>query len=151
VKYSPCIFPIAGKYKGRILYFQQEAKKMIQKRQVYKCSVCGNIVEVLKVGGGTLVCCGKEMTLQAENTVDAAKEKHVPVIEKIPGGVRVKVGAVEHPMLENHYIQWIEIETAEKVYRKELKPGDKPEAEFMISEDILQAREYCSLHGLWKS
>lgn len=105
---------------------------MIQKRQVYKCSVCGNIVEVLTVGGGTLVCCGKEMILQTENTVDAAKEKHVPVIEKIPGGVKVKVGSVEHPMLENHYIQWIEIETAEKVYRKELKPGDKPEAEFMI-------------------
>ena len=124
---------------------------MIQQRQVYKCSVCGNIVEVLTAGGGTLVCCGKEMILQTENTVDAAKEKHVPIIEKIPGGVKVKVGSVEHPMLENHYIQWIEIETAEKVYRKELKPGDKPEAEFMISEDILQAREYCSLHGLWKS
>ncbi|MDD4509883.1 MAG: desulfoferrodoxin [Clostridiales bacterium] len=124
---------------------------MIQKKQVYKCSVCGNIVEVLNAGGGTLVCCGKEMVLQSENTVDAAGEKHVPVIEKIPGGVRVKVGSVEHPMLENHYIQWIEIETADKVYRKELKPGDKPEAEFLIAETVVQAREYCNLHGLWKS
>ena len=91
------------------------------------------------------------MILQAENTVDAATEKHVPVLEKMPGGVRVKVGSVEHPMLDNHYIEWIEIETADKVYRKELKPGDKPEAEFLVTEEIIQAREYCSLHGLWKS
>lgn len=124
---------------------------MIQKKQVYKCSVCGNIVEVLAAGGGTLVCCGKEMVLQSENTVDAAVEKHVPIIEKIPGGVRVKVGSVEHPMLENHYIQWIEIETSDKIYRKVLKPGDKPEAEFLITETVVHAREYCSLHGLWKS
>ena len=123
---------------------------MVQQRQVYKCSVCGNIVEVLVVGGGTLVCCGKDMILQEENTVDAAKEKHVPVVEKIPGGVHVKVGQVEHPMLEEHYIQWIEIHTAKKVYRKELKPGDKPEAQFMITEEVLAAREYCNLHGLWK-
>ena len=99
---------------------------MIQKRQVYKCSVCGNIVEVLVAGGGTLVCCGKDMILQEENTVDAAKEKHVPAVEKISGGVHVKVGQTEHPMLENHYIQFIEIETADKIFRKELKPGDKP-------------------------
>ena len=122
---------------------------MIEKKQVYKCSVCGNIVEVLYAGGGKLVCCGKEMILQSENTVDAAKEKHVPVIEKIDGGVRVKVGAVEHPMTDAHYIEWIEIITAEKVYRKDLKPGDKPEAEFLVKEDVLAAKEYCSLHGLW--
>ena len=124
---------------------------MIQMRQVYKCSVCGNIVEVLTVGGGTLVCCGQDMVLQEENTVDAAKEKHVPVVEKIPGGVFVKVGQVEHPMLENHYIQWIEIETAAKVYRKELKPGDKPEAQFLVTEEVIKVREYCNLHGLWKN
>jgi superoxide reductase len=124
---------------------------MIQIRQVYKCSVCGNIVEVLTAGGGTLVCCGLDMMLQEENTVDAAKEKHVPVVEKIPGGVHVKVGQTEHPMLENHYIQWIEIETAEKVYRRELKPGDKPEAQFLITEEVIKAREYCNVHGLWKN
>lgn len=124
---------------------------MIQKRQVYKCSVCGNIVEVLFAGGGTLVCCGKEMILQVEDSVDAAAEKHVPIIDKIPGGVKVRVGSAEHPMLDNHYIEWIEIETPDKIYRKELKPGDKPEAEFLVMEDIVQAREYCSLHGLWKS
>jgi len=124
---------------------------MIQKRQVYKCSVCGNIVEVLFAGGGTLVCCGEDMILQNENTVDAAMEKHVPAVEKVSGGVHVKVGAVEHPMIESHYIQWIEVETADKVYRKELKPGDKPEALFLITEEVLQAREYCNLHGLWKS
>lgn len=124
---------------------------MVQKRQVYKCSVCGNIVEVLFAGGGTLVCCGQEMLLQDEQLVDAAKEKHVPVVEKIPGGVHVKVGEVEHPMIESHYIQWIEIETAEKVYRKELKPGDKPEAQFLLTEEVTKAREYCNVHGLWKS
>jgi superoxide reductase len=124
---------------------------MIEKNQVYKCSVCGNMVEVLYVGGGTLVCCGKEMILQVENTVDASLEKHVPVIEKIDGGVRVKVGSVEHPMLDNHYIQWIEIITDSKVYRKDLKPGDKPEAEFLVTEEVLAAREYCNLHGQWKA
>ena len=124
---------------------------MIQKRQVYKCNVCGNIIEVLFAGGGTLVCCGEDMVLQDENTVDAAMEKHVPVVEKVSGGVHVKVGAVEHPMIESHYIQWIEIHTADKVYRKELKPGDKPEALFLITEEVLVAREYCNLHGLWKS
>ena len=124
---------------------------MIQKRQVYKCNVCGNIIEVLFAGGGTLVCCGEDMVLQDENTVDAAMEKHVPVVEKVSGGVHVKVGAVEHPMIESHYIQWIEIHTADKVYRTKLKPGDKPEALFLITEEVLMAREYCNLHGLWKS
>jgi superoxide reductase len=118
---------------------------------VYKCDVCGNIVEVLHVGEGELVCCGKPMTLQAENTVDAAKEKHVPVIEKIEGGVRVKVGSVEHPMLDAHYIEWIEVHTDSKVYRKYLRPGEKPEAEFLLTEKVLYAREYCNLHRLWRS
>lgn len=123
---------------------------MTELRQVYKCEVCGNIVEVIHPSGGTLVCCGKPMTLLKENTTDAAVEKHVPVIEKIDGGVLVKVGAVEHPMLENHYIEWIEVHTANKVYRKYLKPGDKPEAAFKLDEEVLYAREYCNLHGLWK-
>jgi len=123
---------------------------MTELRQIYKCEVCGNIVEVVHPSGGTLVCCGKPMTLLKENTTDAAVEKHVPVIEKIDGGVLVKVGAVEHPMLDNHYIEWIEVHTANKVYRKYLKPGDKPEAVFKLDEEVLYAREYCNLHGLWK-
>jgi superoxide reductase len=127
-----------------------EVLKMIERNNVYKCSVCGNMVEVLYAGGGTLVCCGKEMVLQKENTVDAAVEKHVPVIEKIPSGVRVKVGSVEHPMTEEHYIQWIEVLTADKVYRKYLKPGEKPVAEFLLEEEVVAAREYCNLHGHWR-
>lgn len=123
---------------------------MTQISQVYKCEVCGNMVEVLH-NGGTLVCCGKPMTLQVENTVDAAKEKHVPVIEKIEGGIIVKVGSVEHPMLEEHHIEWIEAHTANKVYRKFLKPGEKPIAEFKLDEEVLFVREYCNLHGLWKA
>jgi len=123
---------------------------MTQLNEIYKCGVCGNIVEVVHSSGGQLVCCGKTMNLVVENTVDAAKEKHVPVIEKIQDGVLVKVGEVEHPMLENHYIEWIEVLTANKVYRKHLKPGEKPEAMFKINEEIIAVREYCNLHGLWK-
>lgn len=123
---------------------------MIEVKQVYKCEICGNIVEVLYKGGGTLVCCGKPMKLIEENTVDAALEKHVPVIEEIPGGVKVKVGSVEHPMLPEHYIQWIEVHTENKIYRKYLKPGEKPEAIFKVDEKVIAAREYCNLHGLWK-
>ena len=124
---------------------------MTTMRQVYKCEVCGNIVEVLHIGTSDLVCCGQPMALQAENTVDAAKEKHVPVIEKIKGGVLVKVGSVEHPMIKTHYIEWIEIQTDKKVYRKFLNPGDKPQAEFLLDEEVLYAREYCNIHRLWRS
>lgn len=124
---------------------------MTELKQVYKCDVCGNIVELLHTGDGTLVCCGQDMVLQNENTVDAAKEKHVPVIEKIEGGVLVKVGSVEHPMVDEHYIEWIEIHTDTKVYRKYLTPGYKPQAEFMLKEEVLYAREYCNIHRLWKS
>ena len=124
---------------------------MTKLNQVYKCDVCGNIVEVLHTGDGDLVCCGQNMVLQEENTVDAAKEKHVPVIEKIKGGVLVKVGSVEHPMIDTHYIEWIEVHTDKKVYRKNLNPGDKPQAEFMLNEEVLYAREYCNIHRLWRS
>lgn len=124
---------------------------MISQRQIYKCSVCGNIVEVINPGGGTLVCCGKEMELLNEKDSDAGMEKHVPVIETTEDGVLVKVGSIEHPMDEKHYIAWIELHTANHVYRKYLKPGDKPQALFKPSEDVLYAREYCTLHGLWKS
>lgn len=124
---------------------------MTEQKQIYKCAICGNIVEVLHTGAGTLVCCGQDMQLLEENTVEASLEKHVPVIEKTEKGVIVKVGSVAHPMEEAHYIEWIEIQTANKSGKKFLKPGDKPEAEFFTSEEILFARAYCNLHGLWKS
>jgi len=122
-----------------------------EKLEVYKCSVCGNMVEVVFVGGGELVCCGKPMVLQKENTVDAAKEKHIPVIEKTSDGVKVKIGAVQHPMEEKHFIQWIELLADGKAYRQFLKPGDAPEAVFCVKADKVTAREYCNLHGLWKN
>jgi len=124
---------------------------MAKKLEVYKCDVCGNIVEVLHSGQGTLVCCGQDMTLQAENTVDAAKEKHVPVIEKIDGGYKVSVGSVAHPMEEKHYIEWIELIAGDKAYRQFLNPGDAPEAVFKVDAAQVSAREYCNLHGHWKS
>ncbi|HBH46017.1 MAG: desulfoferrodoxin [Candidatus Jacksonbacteria bacterium RIFOXYC2_FULL_44_29] len=124
---------------------------MITQNQVYKCSVCGNIVEVLFAGGGELVCCGAPMQLQAEKLEDVGMEKHVPVIEKITNGYKVKVGSIPHPMEEKHYIQWIELIADGRVYRKFLSPGDLPEAEFCLSAKEFTAREYCNIHGLWKS
>ncbi len=125
---------------------------MAELMQVYKCETCGNIIEVIHGGGGELVCCGKPMKLFVENTVDAAKEKHVPVIEKTADGYKVKVGSVAHPMEEKHLIEWIELQVADKVYRRFLKPGDAPEALFCVKEDgPVTAREYCNLHGLWKA
>ena len=124
---------------------------MAQQREVYKCELCGNVIEVLHAGAGTPFCCGQEMKLMKENTVDAAKEKHVPVIEKKGSSVTVKVGSVEHPMEEKHYIEFIEVMTDAKIYRQYLKPGGKPAATFEIEGDVITAREYCNLHGLWKS
>jgi superoxide reductase len=118
--------------------------------EIYKCAVCGNIVEVLHAGDGELVCCGQPMQLFKENTVDAAKEKHVPVIEKTANGYKVKVGSVAHPMEEKHWIEWIELIADGKVYRQALAPGQAPEAEFCIQATKVAAREYCNLHGLWK-
>lgn len=123
---------------------------MAERLQVYKCEVCGNIVEVLNGGKGELVCCGQPMKLLVENTVDAAKEKHVPVIEKLADGYRVKVGSVAHPMEEKHYIQWIELVADGRSYIQFLKPGDAPEAVFKVDAKEVYAREYCNLHGLWK-
>ncbi|MEO0083660.1 MAG: desulfoferrodoxin [candidate division WOR-3 bacterium] len=119
--------------------------------QIYKCKICGNIVEVLHTGGGTLVCCGQQMELLSEKTADVGLEKHVPVIEKTATGVKVKVGSVAHPMEEKHYIEWIQLIADGKSYRKYLKPGDAPEAEFDIKAENITAREYCNIHGLWKS
>lgn len=125
---------------------------MTQLNEVYKCDVCGNIVEVTHAGAGELVCCGQPMKLLNENTTDAATEKHVPIIEKTADGIIVKVGEVPHPMEDKHYIEWIEIINGDYINRKHLKPGDKPEAEFYIQySDKLVAREYCNLHGHWKS
>ena len=120
--------------------------------EVYKCAVCGNIVEVTHAGGGTLVCCGQDMILQEENTTDAATEKHVPVAEREGDRVKVKVGEVAHPMEDAHYIEWIEILVDGISYKKFLKPGEPPEAEFDLpagSGEVV-VREYCNLHGLWK-
>lgn len=124
---------------------------MAEKLQVYKCELCGNIVDVLHAGGGELVCCGQPMKLFVENTVDAAKEKHVPVIEKTANGYKVKVGSVTHPMEEKHYIEWVELIAGDQVYRQFLSPGQAPEAEFCVKADKVSAREYCNLHGLWKA
>jgi superoxide reductase len=123
---------------------------MAKRIEIYKCEACGNIVEVLHGGDGELVCCGEPMKLMVENKVDAAKEKHVPVIEKISGGVKVKIGSVAHPMEDKHYIEWIEIIADGKAYRQFLKSGEKPEASFQVTADKIQAREFCNLHGLWK-
>jgi superoxide reductase len=119
--------------------------------QVYKCDVCGNIVEMIHEGMGELVCCGQPMTHHKENTVDAAREKHVPVIEKTDAGYTVSVGSVAHPMEDKHYIEWIELIADGTAYRKFLNPGETPKAEFCIQASEVTAREYCNLHGLWKS
>lgn len=124
---------------------------MTKKLQVYKCEVCGNMVEIVHAGAGTLVCCNQNMKLMEENTVDAAKEKHVPVIEKQEGGFLVKVGSVAHPMQDVHWIEWVQLLADGKAYRQFLNPGDKPEAFFKIDAKDVSAREFCNLHGLWKA
>lgn len=118
--------------------------------QIYKCEICGNIVEVLHTGAGELVCCGEPMILMEEQTADKTKEKHVPVIEKVEGGYKVKVGSVPHPMQEKHYIEWIQLLDGENGYRKFLKPGEIPEAVFPVKAEDVSAREFCNIHGLWK-
>ncbi|MEI7474733.1 MAG: desulfoferrodoxin [bacterium] len=122
-----------------------------ERYDIYKCDTCGMIVEVLNSGEGGLQACGHPMSKQTENTVDAAREKHVPVIEKVQGGMTVKVGSVAHPMEEKHYITWIEVIADGKAYRQFLKPGDAPEAYFPITSENIIVREYCNLHGLWRA
>ena len=125
---------------------------MTEVKEIYKCEICGNIVEVLHNGIGALVCCGEPMKLMDEKTEDASTEKHVPYIEKTENGVIVKVGQnQDHPMEEKHYIEWIQVIADGKAYRKFLKPSDKPQAEFEIKADKIEVREYCNIHGLWKS
>jgi len=124
---------------------------MTEQNQIYKCNVCGDIVEILHAGGGELVCCGQLMELLKEKTEDVGKEKHVPVIEKTDLGIKVKVGSIPHPMEEKHYIEWIEITAEGMVYRNFLKAGGKPETDFEVKAKEIVAREYCNIHGLWKS
>ncbi|MGC9364930.1 MAG: desulfoferrodoxin [Fidelibacterota bacterium] len=123
---------------------------MIAKKQVYKCEICGNVVEVLHAGGGELVCCGQPMTLLNEQTADSTTEKHVPVIERTDTGYKVTVGSTLHPMVDAHYIEWIELIADGKSYRQFLKPGDEPVAHFNVDAKTVSAREYCNVHGLWK-
>ena len=124
---------------------------MAKRSEIYKCKLCGNIVEVNHSGAGTLVCCGQDMVLLEEKTADSTTEKHVPVIEKIDGGFKVIVGSVLHPMTEEHRIEWIELVADGKVYKKFLNPSDKPEAIFLVDAKNVVAREYCNLHGHWKN
>lgn len=124
---------------------------MAKKNEIYKCEKSGLMVEVLQDAEGTPMCCGEPMKLLRENTTDGAKEKHVPVVEKIEGGYRVTVGSVEHSMTDAHYIQWIELVTPTGVLRHNLTPQDKPVAEFKTDATEVEAREYCNLHGLWKA
>ncbi|HME42465.1 MAG TPA: desulfoferrodoxin [Syntrophorhabdales bacterium] len=127
---------------------------MADRMQVYKCEVCGNIIEVVHAGKGVLACCNQPMKLMSENTVEASLEKHVPVVEKSGDGVTVKVGSVPHPMDEKHYIEWIEIAIDGPdgtIQRQYLKPGQNPNASFIVEEGTVTAREYCTLHGLWKA
>jgi superoxide reductase len=125
---------------------------MAEKLEIYKCELCGNIVEVVHGGEGELVCCGQPMKRFIENTVDAAKEKHVPVVEQAADGIKVNVGAVPHPMEEKHYIEWVEvIDAAGKAYRQFLDPGQAPEATFCLKGGAATVREYCNIHGLWKA
>jgi superoxide reductase len=134
-------------YKGLFLYYLN----MAELKGVYKCEICGNIVEVLHKGAGELVCCGQPMTLLKENFEGEDAQKHTPVIEDTDKGVLIKIGKVAHPMEPEHYIEWIEILTKNRIYRKHLNPGEKPEAEFCIdSKEINKARMYCNIHGLWK-
>ena len=124
---------------------------MAKRNEIYKCEVCGNIVEMLHGGAGQMVCCGKPMKLLIGNTTDATQEKHVPVIEKLENGFLVKVGSVPHPMLDEHFIEWVELLVDGRVGRVHLNPGDKPEAFFPVTGEQVPAREYCNLHGLWKA
>jgi superoxide reductase len=123
---------------------------MTERLEVYKCEICGNMVEVLHSGAGALVCCGQDMTKMEEQTADYSTEKHVPVVQEIDGGILVKVGSVPHPMMDEHYIEWVQLVNGDFIFRKFLKPGDEPEGEFKAPVKG-QAREYCNVHGLWKS
>ena len=123
---------------------------MSEKLQVYKCASCGNVAEVLTAGNGIFACCGRSMVHLAPKSADQGREKHVPVIEKIDGGFKVKIGSIPHPMEDKHFIEWIEVIADGKVYRQSLRPGQAPEAVFNVAAENIRAREYCNIHGLWE-
>jgi len=124
-----------------------------KKKQIFRCPICGNIVEVVNVGGGTLVCCGQPMELLKEKSSDEGMEKHVPVVSIDGDKVLVKIGSVPHPMTEEHFIQWVECIVNGDSYFKKLHPNDVPEVEFEIEGDLsnITVRLYCNIHGLWKA
>lgn len=122
---------------------------MTKQKQIYKCEVCGNIVEVLHDGEGELVCCGQPMSFQMEKKEDEGSEKHVPIIEKSENGISVKVGSQAHPMGKEHYIEWIELVSDSKNCKKFLKPGDQPKATFKNESENNKVRIFCNVHGLW--
>jgi superoxide reductase len=125
---------------------------MTSLNQIWKCEICGNVIEVTHVGADALVCCSKPMDLQKENTVEASKEKHIPVVEETENGIKVTLGSIEHPMEEAHLIEWIELVVGKKaICRHYLSPGDKPIAEFKAKPVGYSVRAYCNLHGLWKA
>ena len=125
---------------------------MAERKQVYRCEICGNIVEVLHGGAGQLVCCGQPMNLMApKQTEEGGYEKHLPVVTVDGNKVHVKVGSVEHPMMEKHWIEWIALDTKNGVHRVYLNPGEKPEATFHTQDKVHGAREYCNLHGHWET
>ncbi len=125
---------------------------MTKLRELYRCEICGNIVEVVHEGAPSLVCCGRPMIKLEAKTEDKGQEKHVPVVEETDSAITVKVGSIEHPMEDGHYIKFIEVLLKDKIMRKELRPGEIPEARFCaIKPDVIEAREFCSVHGLWKN
>ena len=124
---------------------------MTELNQIYKCNICGNIVEMVHNGAGELVCCGAPMEHLHAKTEDEGVEKHKPVIERTDIGVIVRIGEVPHPMVSEHYIEWIEVTTEHRVYRKYLEPGSEPQAEFCLEAEHITARAYCNVHGLWKN
>lgn len=124
---------------------------MTNLRDLNHCSVCGNVVEVVNTGAPALVCCNKAMEKLVSGSTDASLEKHVPVVENVDGGIKVKVGSAPHPMEEKHFIRFIEVLTKDQVHRAGLVPGQAPEASFLVKADeVVEVREYCTLHGLWK-
>jgi superoxide reductase len=126
---------------------------MTNLRELYVCSICGNVVEVVNPGATALVCCNKPMDKLEAGIKDASLEKHVPIIEKVSEGIKVKVGSVAHPMEEKHFIRFIEVLTKDQVLRAELVPNQAPEAVFLLnkSDEVVEVREYCTIHGLWKA
>ncbi|MEF9864112.1 MAG: desulfoferrodoxin [Christensenellaceae bacterium] len=123
---------------------------MKERAAFYRCELCGNIVGLIKDGGGELVCCGKPMDKLVPNTVDAAKEKHIPFYEKKGNCLSVQIGSVPHPMTDEHFIEWIAVETPDRIQRHIFRPGDEPKADFVVESDEVEVFAYCNLHGLWK-